>query len=183
MNKLRLSIIKQNKSIDDLSERLDYYTIINPIYNAEHINIIAKTKEQEYTKNIVEHFYSPDYLINLLEGNYQEIKRSIMLIMVILTMVVVILCTVLVITFSYLENKSLSLIPLFTLIILTIVVMFLIINYMRLQVIGGVINNPEYEIDKKYVFLSIYKMKKEEQEDKPIFGLAEECMRLKDECS
>ncbi len=58
MTKLRTSIQKQNEKLSELSQNNDYFTIIDPIYNSEHINVIAKTKKQEFTKMIVEHFYS-----------------------------------------------------------------------------------------------------------------------------
>jgi len=181
MSKLRISIQKQNENISELSKNNDYFTILDPIYNSEHINVIVKDKKQEFTKMIVEHFYSKKYLQELYEGNYNEVKNSVVWVLVSLAVFIVILITVLIITFTYLENKSLSLIPLFTLIVMTIIILFIILNIMRLRVIHKVING-EYEIDKKYVFLSIYKLLKEEKEDTPIFGLADECTRLKDDC-
>jgi hypothetical protein len=177
-----MSIQKQNEKLSELSLNNDYFTIIDPIYNSEHINVIVKNKKQEFTKMIVEHFYSKKYLKQLYEGNYSELKKSIVWILVALTIFIVVLVSILIVTFTFLENKSLSLIPLFTLIVITIIITFFIINIMRLRVIDKVIN-LDYEIDKKYVFLSIYKLLKEEKEDTPIFGLADECTRLKDDCS
>jgi len=182
MTRLRISIKKQNERINELSINNDYFTIVDPLYNSEHINIIVKNKRQEYSKVIVEHFYSIYYMRKLYEKDYSQIKRSVLFMIVTLTILNVILLTILIITFSYLKIKSLSLIPLFTLILMTIILSFLIINIMRLKVIEKVINN-EYEIDRKYVFLSIYKLLKEETQDTPIFGLAEECTRLKHDCT
>jgi len=182
MTRLRMSIQKQNEKFSELSNNNDYFTIIDPIYNSQHINVVVNGKKQEFTKMIVEHFYSKEYLTELYEGRYYEIKKSVVWILISLSILIVLLLAILIITFTYLENKSLSLIPLFTLIVITIVITFFIINIKRLTVIEKLMNN-EYEIDRKYVFLSIFKLLKEEKEDTPIFGLADECTRLKDDCS
>jgi hypothetical protein len=59
-------------------------------------------------------------------------------------------------TFTLLENKALSLIPLFSLFVVSISIMFFILNVIRYRVIDGVING-EYIIDKRFLLLLIKK--------------------------
>lgn len=182
MSKLRISILKQNQLFQELSERLDYYTINDPIYNSKHINVVVKTKRQEHSKIIVDHFYSRKYLTEIYEGNFLAVRKSLVWMLICLSILIAILLAILIITFTYLENKSLSLIPLFSLIIITILILFLTINIIRLKVINKFINQ-EYEIDRKFVYLCIYKLSIEEQEDTNFSGLSDECTRLKDDCT
>lgn len=181
MEKLSISVKKQNEKFQELSEKLDYYTITDPIYNSQHMNVIVKNKQQEFSKVLVDHFYNKEYLIEIYEGNYQAVKKSIIWILVWLSIFIVALIAILIVTFSYLEKPSLSMIPLFTLMILTVLVLFFAINIIRLSVIDKVINK-EKEIDKKFVYLCIYKLNLEEKEDTSFFGLADECAKLKDDC-
>jgi len=182
MSKLRMSIQKQNEKLNELSNNNDYFTIIDPVYNSEHINVIVKDKQQESTKMIVEHFYNRQYLIYLYEGNFEAIKKSVVKILITLFIIILVLLTMLIITFSYLENKSLSLIPLFTLIIITIIITFFIINLKRLKVISKVIYK-EYQIDRKYAFLSLFKLLKEEKAESTYIGMVEGKSKYNDESS
>jgi len=165
MNKLRLSIIKQKEKYEDLSLNNDFFTINDPIYETVHMNIICKNKLQEQTKMIAEHFYNIDYLTKIYEENYEELKRRLIMVLILLTILLVIFFSCIVLTFSYLENKELALIPLISLIILTIVFALFLINILRLKVIEKIIEG-KYTLDKKLIFLILYKLKKEEIEDK-----------------
>jgi hypothetical protein len=64
-------------------------------------------------------------------------------------------------TFSLLENKALSLIPLFSLFVVSISIMFLILNIFRYIIISRVISG-EYEIDHNFLKLLIKKKHYEE---------------------
>ena len=141
--------------------------------------IICKNKLQEQTKMVSEHFYNIEYLTELYEENYEALKKTLVWLLVLLSILIVIFLTVIIITFSYLENKSLSLIPLFSLIILTIIISLFLINVLRLKVIEKVIDG-RYKLDRKFIFLVLYKLKKEEMRDAPVFKFADECTRLKE---
>ena len=164
MNKLRLSIIKQKEKYEELSLSNDFFTIKDPIYDTIHMNIICKNKLQEQTKMIAEHFYNIEYLTKIYEENYEDLKRRLIYVLILLTILIIIFLSCIILTFSYLENKELSLIPLISLIILTIVFSLFLINILRLNVIEKIIDG-KYNLDKKFIFLMLYKLKKEEMED------------------
>jgi len=182
MNKLRLSIVKQKEKYEELSLTNDFFTIKDPIYDTIHMNIICKNKLQEETKMVAEHFYNVEFLTKLYEENYEELKRKLVWVLILLSILIIIFLTVIIVTFSYLENKTLALIPLISLIILTIILTLFLINILRLKVIEKVIDG-RYTLDRKFIFLYLYKLKKEENEDTMNFGVGDECTRLKEECA
>lgn len=164
MNKLRLSIIKQKEKYSELSKTYDFFTIKDPIFDTIHMNIICKNKLQEQTKMVSEHFYNIEYLTKIYEENYEELRKKLVWVLILLSILIVIFLSIIVVTFSYLENKSLSLIPLISLILLTIILTLFLINILRLKVIDRVIDG-RYLLDKKFIFLILYKLRKEENEE------------------
>jgi hypothetical protein len=164
MNKLRLSIAKQKEKYEELSQTNDFFTIHDPIYDTINMNIICRNDLQKQTKMVAEHFYNVEYLTKIYEENYRELKIKLIWIIILLSILIIIFLSVIIVTFSYLENKSLSLIPLFSLIILTIIFSLFLINFLRLKLIDKIIDG-RYKLDKKLIFLMLYKLKKEELED------------------
>lgn len=158
MLKLKNAIRLQNQKVPEMKERVDYYKVNNPIYNTTHIQIFCKNENQKHSKIVADHFYDLEYLNLILKGDYSEIKKTLIKLVICFFVVFVIFFVVLIFTFKYLEIKSLSLIPIFSLFIVTISLLMLLINIARYIVISKVINK-EYIIDEKYIMLYIYQMK------------------------
>lgn len=181
MTKLRIAIDTQNEKYKELSDKYDYFTIKDPIFNTIHMNVISKNELHDETKMICEHFYNIEDLTELYKGNYQKIKTTLSWVLVVISILLIIFSTVLIITFSYLENKALSLIPLLSLIIITVFICFFILYLLRLNMITKIING-QHKIDRKYIFLILYKLKKENLQTTSVFGFADECAGLRDDC-
>jgi len=181
MTKLRIAIETQKDKIQEISEKFDYFTIKDPIYDTIHMSIICKNQLQEQTKMICEHFYNIEELMEIYKGDYESLKKNLTLILVVFFSFIIISLTIIIVTFSYLENKALSLIPLITLISCTLLICFFVLNVLRLRIINRLISG-ELIVDRKYIFLVLYRMKKEQLEKKSILGFAEECLSLKDDC-
>lgn len=150
----------------DLEANFDFYIIKNPIYNNNHIQIFCKSEIQNSTKIIAEHFYNINDLLLLHNADYKRLKSNVIWKIIITIIIIVVISVILGITFNFLEIKSLSMIPLLSLIILTITLLFLIIYSIKLNIISKVINN-EFQLEKRFLALYIYKLKRmEESEEK-----------------
>lgn len=182
MTKLRIAIDTQNEKYEELVDKFDYFTIDDPIFNTCRMNVTCKNELQEQTKMITEHFYNIEDLSELYKGNYESIKNTLTWVLVVITILIVIFFTIIIITFSYLSNKGLSLIPLVSLILMTIFICFFVIYLLRLRMINIIING-EKKIDRKYIFLILYKLKKESLQQVSAFGFVDECLALKDDCT
>jgi len=183
MLKLKNAIKLQNEKASELKERVDYYKIHNPIYNTTHIQIFCKTESQTDSKIVADHFYDIEYLNLFLKGDYEQIKKGLVKLIIFMFILFASFLVILIFTFKFLDRKSLSLIPIISLFIVTISITLLFINIARYKVINKVIEK-EYIIDEKYIMLYIYQMKTinessflEEGE-----GLTGECVRLSDDC-
>jgi hypothetical protein len=181
MTKLRISIETQRDKMQEISEKYDYFTIKDPIFDTIHMSILCKNELQEQTKMITEHFYNIEELTDIYRGNYDYIKKTLTWNLVVYFIFIIISFTIIIITFSFLENKALSLIPLISLITCTLLICIFVLNALRLRMINNLIDG-EYKIDRKYIFLILYRMKKEQFEKKSVFGFADECLSLKDDC-
>jgi hypothetical protein len=120
-----------------------------------------KTKQQKDTQIVAEHFYDHSYLHILAEGQYTYLHSQIRINITTSFIITIVFLFTLIATFSLLENKALSLIPLFSLFVVSISIMFLILNIFRYLVISKVISR-EYEIDKSFLNLLIKKKHYEE---------------------
>jgi hypothetical protein len=183
MLKLKNAIRLQNLKVPEMKERVDYYKIHNPIYNTTHIQIFCKNQNQKHSKIVADHFYDLEYLNLILKGDYCQIKKTLIKLILCFFGVFVFFFVLLIFTFKYLETKSLSLIPIFSLFIVTISLLMLLINIARYIEISKVINK-EYIIDEKYIMLYIYQMKylKESANKDEGEGLTGECGRLAEDC-
>jgi len=182
MTKLRISIETQKEKYNEIAEKYDYFTINDPIFDTIHMNVICKNELQEQTKMIAETFYNIEELTEIYKGNYKNIKNTLTWVLVVFSMLIIIFFTIIIITFSFLNNSGLSLIPLISLILGTICLCFFVLHVLRLRIIDKLING-EYKIDRKYIFLRLYQMKKEQLQTKSVFGFADECLALKNDCT
>jgi hypothetical protein len=182
MEKLKNAIVVQNLKVSELKKKdLDYYKIVNPIFNYEQVQIFLKNEIQKNSNIVADHFDDIEYINLLIKSNYQKVKSKLNRIIVWLIALLSIFTAVLVFTFKFLDGNSLSLIPLFSLFIITFAIVFLIINIIRYKVINKVISG-EYELNTDYLLLYLYKMKKSKQNQKEKFGLIYEIGKLFEEC-
>jgi len=181
MQELKNAIITQNEKIPDLKNHYDFYKIKNPIFGYDQINIFCNN-EQLDTQTVIDHFNSIEYMNYLYKEEYTMIKEKIVCILVSQMFAFSFFLILLIITFRYLENKSLSIIPLISLIILTIILLFLIINFARLKIINKVIEG-KYKLDLRFIKLNIHKMQKMLKLEEETNNLSYECGQLIDDCA
>lgn len=181
MANLKQAISIQNIKAKNLKNKVDFYKIKDPIYENYHIQIFANSRSQIQTKIVADHFYNVEYITLLNRNEYGKIKNNLIGSLIICCIVLSFFTLILGVTFRYLEVKSLSLIPLFSLIVITVALVLLIINIIRLNVINKVISG-EYMIDQKYIYLYLYKIKKMEHDLAEKEGLGYECGKLAEEC-
>lgn len=179
MAKIKVSIAIQKAKAPELKQRVDYYTIRNPVYNQDHVQMFFKNEEQIMTKIVAEHFYNIPDIENLIKENYLTIKKNLIWHISGWVMSIAFFSIILGVTFKYLEYKSLSMIPLLSLIIITISMMFFLINYMRLRMINKVINGT-FTLDKRLLKLFVFKLDRL-QKDETNDGLQFECTQLVNE--
>jgi hypothetical protein len=113
------------------------------------------------TLNIAEHFYDIEYLRILYNSQYKFLRDQIRSNIITSVIVFIIFFITLIATFTLLENKALSLIPLFSLFVLSVTLMFMILNIIRYNVITKVIEG-EMKIDHHFLKLLILKKKHED---------------------
>jgi hypothetical protein len=183
MQELKDAINIQKEKLPELSENNDYYKITNPIYGYDHIQVIVKTKEQADTKTVIDHFNHINYLKELNNQEFDAIRRTVLNWIIGLIITICFFFIILMVTFRYLEVKSLSIIPLFSLIIITCSILVVVINFSRLHIINKVISG-EFKLDFRFIKLCIIKTKKtlENEEKIDTSGLFFECGQLAQEC-
>jgi hypothetical protein len=162
MTNLRNCIAVQNSKSNEIFLRNDYFKIMNPIFNKDHVQIVCKNQRQQSTKIVADHFNNLTYLDWLLKADYKSVKKWVSLVLVFEIFLIILLFVVILMTFKYLEIKSLSLIPIFALMSMTVTLLFAIVSSTRLNIINKVISG-EYEIDEKYLTLYIYQFKNSEE--------------------
>ena len=117
-----------------------------------------KNEQDAQTVIVADHFYDVNYLEELAEKDYSTVKTSLIIYIVINAILFGAFFAVLVITFKFLSVKSLSMVPLISLIALTICAALFIIQIIRLNVINQLING-EYQINVGLLKLIIFKLK------------------------
>lgn len=184
LEELKNTIHFQREIIKDLAKKpeLDYYELRNPIYGNKHIFILCNQEKYRYTKIIADHFNDEMNLKLLYKKDYDQIKSNLIINIICSLSLFLIFIVVLIITFQYLEVKSLSLIPIFSLFFMTISFMILIINSIRLFVIDRVINDKHNNIEPHIIKLMLFKLIKA-NEQKIENGLVTECIEVLNECS
>ena len=90
----------------------------------------------------------------LYRGEYDEIRKKIIQIMVICMVMCILFTSILLLTFNYLQIKGLSFIPIVSLLILAVSIVILVLNWIRLTIINRVISG-EMIIDKEFLRLLI----------------------------
>ncbi len=100
----------------------------------------------------------------LYKGEYNKLSKEILFSMVTCLMVSILLSTLLFFTFGYLQIKSLSFIPILSLLVLAAFFVLLILNFLRYKVIKKV-NTGLITIDREFLRLHIiaFKASREEQ--------------------
>jgi hypothetical protein len=184
MQELIQAIKLQKEKLPEIREKNDFYKITNPIYGYDHIQVILKTQEQIDTKIVIDHFNSIEYLKELDRGEYNLVRRTVLSWIIGLVITIVAFFTILIVTFRYLEVKSLSIIPLLSLIIITISLLVLVVNFSRLSVINKVITGT-YKLDHRFLKLCIHRTKRqiENEKENDKSGLFFECGQLAEECT
>lgn len=182
MNKLKNAIMIQKLKVSELKKKdIDYYKIANPIFNYDQVQIFQKNDLHINSKIVADHFDDEMYIDLLIKSNYQKVKSKLNTIIIWLIVLLAIFSTILVFTFKFLEQSSLSLIPLLSLFIITFVIVFLIINVIRHKIINKVISG-EYELDSDYLMLYLFKLKTSKQFPDDKSGIIYECGKLFEEC-
>jgi hypothetical protein len=156
---------------------IQFITHITTIYCMNISNKISiKTVQHEHTIIVADHFYSINYLEQLADRNYTSVRNYLVIYIVICAGIFCGCLAVLIVTFKFLEIKSLSMIPLLSLIALTICAALFIIQIMRLMVINKVISG-EYDISDSLLRLIIFKIKntKDDIKGPDLFGEIATC--------
>jgi hypothetical protein len=184
MQELKQAIKLQREKLPEIRDHNDFYKITNPIYGYEHIQVILKDQDQINTKIVVDHFNNMSYLKQLDNKEFGIIRGTILSWIIGFVVTIIFFFVILLVTFRYLEVKSLSIIPLFSLIIITCAILTLVINFSRLSVINKVIAGT-YKIDHRFLKLCIHRAKKqfENEERNDRSGLFFECGQLSEECT
>ena len=183
MSKLTETILYQNKKINEIKDTVNFYSLTNPVYGNEHIQIITKTPLEKRTLFVANHFLSEDYLKKFVNGDFQGVYRSKICITIIWVGVFAFFTVVLGLTFNFLEITSLNLFPLFSLIGVTISICFVVLNIIQLCVAKKLISG-EYQIDMDFMKLFLFKIQKEKIEEAKTEeeGIQWECIKLVNEC-
>jgi small-conductance mechanosensitive channel len=113
---------------------------------------------------VTDHFMSLDYLKLLYSKKYESLQEQMQYNIIGTVIFFIVSLITLITTFNFLQIKSLSLIPLASLILISVSLIALFVNYIRYTVINKVIKG-EYRIDEKFLKLVILKTKMEEQEE------------------
>lgn len=114
--------------------------------------------QKEITTFIVaEHFSSLDYLRIFYFNDLISLRKQIKMNILGSILLLVIFLSTLISTFTFLQNKNLNLIPLFSLFIVSISIIILFVNTIRFKVLKK-IEQGEYKLDEQ--FLKLYILKK-----------------------
>ncbi len=106
---------------------------------------------------MADHFSHLDYLKILFSQDYIKLKSQVKFNIIGCILLLIVFLVTLVATFTFLEFKSLSLIPLFSLFVISLSIVLLIINFIRFTVINKLIKG-EYKIDHKFLKLLLIKL-------------------------
>ncbi len=99
----------------------------------------------------------------LYKGEYNKLSKEILFSMVTCLLVSILLSTLLFFTFGYLQIKSLSFIPILSLLVLAAFFVLLILNFLRYKVIKKV-NTGLITIDREFLRLHIIAFKASREE-------------------
>jgi hypothetical protein len=116
----------------------------------------VKNEDHNHTKIVAEHFNSIPYLEMLYNFEFEGLRKQVSLNIIASVVLLLIFFVTLVSTFTFLEVKSLSLIPLLSIFVVAFAIICLAVNVIRYRVINKVING-DYKIDKKFLKLFILK--------------------------
>ena len=160
--------LQKNKYEKMKKQNVNFYKIMDPVYQKKQINIIPNTDENNEknsvkTKDLCEHFYSYKFLFLIYNNELGELKKILKGIIFILIAASLISFIVLLYTFEYLSQQKYSFIPITDLFVLTGLIIFGILFYLKLNAVQRVIDG-EFKLDHKLVKLFIYaKMKNREE--------------------
>jgi len=158
MKLLRETIQLQKEKAGEMKERLDFYKIKDPILSNYNYQLFCKNLNHFETKAVSDHFNNLEYLYLLYQGNYEELKKKLLLTVIVCLCVCVFCLFVLFNTFSYLLIKSFSFIPILSILLLSVFVVLLILNLLRIKIINKVITG-QITIDKCFMKLIILAFK------------------------
>jgi hypothetical protein len=133
--------------------------IITCTYCIIFLNIIYSTNNdsERDTKNVLDHFYHIKYLKIIYNKDFEHLKSQVKFNIFGSVVLLLVFLITLIATFTFLNNKSLSLIPLTSLFIVSVSIVLLIINLIRYSVIKKIIKG-EYVIDYNFLKLLIIKL-------------------------
>ena len=111
----------------------------------------------------------------LYRSDFTELRRKVIQLIVISIFISLFFLCLLIITFRYLQIKSLSIIPIFSLLILAGAIVILTLNFIRLNIVNSVISG-DLKINKKFLRLLMICFKAEEiQDTSTLHKECEEC--------
>ena len=94
-----------------IAGNFDYYEIIDPVYNKEHINLIISGELQRDTKTLADHFNSVESLVLLYNDKLEKIQVKVKSIILISFVAFITSLVTLFYTFGFLSDQKYSFIP------------------------------------------------------------------------
>ena len=151
IQKSKFNFMKRNK--------INYYKIKDPVYDTEHVNIIANTNENIHnsvkTKDLCEHFNKRSDLLMIYNGNLELLKKKLLKKIIIGTFLSLIFFIFIIFSFQLLANQKYSFIPIGDVFILTILIILVIFWIFKINTLNKSIEK-DYIIDNKLVRLFIF---------------------------
>ena len=138
-----------------IAGNFDYYEIIDPVYNKEHINLIISGELQRDTKTLADHFNSVESLALLYNDKLEKIQVKVKSIILISFVAFITSLVTLFYTFGFLSDQKYSFIPITAVFLISLSLITMALYFIKYKVITKAIKG-EMRIDKRLLKLIIY---------------------------
>lgn len=129
---------------------------MDPIFNTEKVNLIIKSKKEQYTRKLFNHFASIEYMPYMIKQEFNLLKKKMSFNLVILCILLLFFCLGIITTFDYLNYQTLNFIPIIFIFLISGDLVFLILNFIRFDILNKTIHNNK-RIDVEFLKLLILK--------------------------